>query len=78
MSKRTIIGLLALNLCLFGAQLSFAPGSAEAQLSERSDAIDAGAGELHDCCKKSQEDRWFCCDQCCTSENCDVDSDCPV
>lgn len=64
MSKRLIIGLLGLNLCLLGAQWLATPDDVMAQ----------SAG--YDCCKESQDDAKFCCDQCCTSENCDRDAEC--
>lgn len=65
MRKRNLLALLAVNVCLLGGQVAFAPTPAAA--SEQ-------AG--YDCCKESQEHIKFCCDQCCTAEDCDSSADC--
>jgi hypothetical protein len=82
MRYRNLFSLLALNVCLLGAQAVFTPARADiSDLNELSEPGDPGdpanptpAG--HDCCKSSQSHIRFCCDQCCTAEDCDSDADC--
>lgn len=64
--KRLLVGLGLLNLALVPLQFVLSPEKAYA-LFHYPD---------NDCCKKSQEGKWFCCDQCCTSEDCDLSTDC--